>query len=462
MTGTGTLADPFVIWDVNDLQNVNLSLAAYYKLGQNIDASATVGWNLGAGFIPIGNVATPFTGNFNGQTFTITGLFINRPATGMIGLFGQISGATIFAVQGQNFNVTGASGTGALVGYVLNASNISYCFVWMATVVATSNDAGGLVGSLGAGVGLSYVRRCYAIADVTCLAPTSFVGCLIGASYANGRVSECFSGGIARGVGGVGGLTGSNQVGSLVTDSYTRAQVIGWDLGFPWITQSIGGGMGQTNTDQVSRCYSTGLVSNLDPGGWNTGGFAGQCLGGSCPLSFWDINTSGYVASACGAGRTTAQMKDIATFAGWDFVKIWAIDPLVNDGYPYLRWLNLPSINVVSPNGGEVWYTGSTHTILWTSTSPNPYGTCGTDVIIELFRGGGFDEVIIASTPIGAPGNGTYVWTINANKPDSNLYRVRVTSTTVPITDQSDNDFTIKRFVAPTIQVVTLPATEIR
>jgi len=45
MTGSGTLADPYVIWDVNDLQNMNLDLAAYYELGQDIDASVTATWN---------------------------------------------------------------------------------------------------------------------------------------------------------------------------------------------------------------------------------------------------------------------------------------------------------------------------------------------------------------------------------------------------------------------------------
>ena len=54
MTGSGTLLDPYVIYDVNDLQAMENDLAAYYELGQDIDASATVGWNGGLGFKPIG------------------------------------------------------------------------------------------------------------------------------------------------------------------------------------------------------------------------------------------------------------------------------------------------------------------------------------------------------------------------------------------------------------------------
>ncbi|MBA7667142.1 hypothetical protein ES703_75227 [subsurface metagenome] len=55
MTGSGTLLDPYVIYDVNDLQAMENDLAAYYELGQDIDASATLGWG-GLGFNPVGEV----------------------------------------------------------------------------------------------------------------------------------------------------------------------------------------------------------------------------------------------------------------------------------------------------------------------------------------------------------------------------------------------------------------------
>ena len=40
MLGAGTGADPFIIQDVNDLQNMDLNLAAFYELGNDIDALA--------------------------------------------------------------------------------------------------------------------------------------------------------------------------------------------------------------------------------------------------------------------------------------------------------------------------------------------------------------------------------------------------------------------------------------
>jgi len=60
MTGTGTLLDPYIIEDVNDLQIVTATNPqAYFELGSNIDASATIGWNAGAGFEPLGKQNGP-------------------------------------------------------------------------------------------------------------------------------------------------------------------------------------------------------------------------------------------------------------------------------------------------------------------------------------------------------------------------------------------------------------------
>ena len=77
-----------VINDVNALQAMNGDLAGNYALGSNIDASATAGWNSGAGFVPVGaGFVSPglsltyasfpdnsFHGVFDGFNHTITGL----------------------------------------------------------------------------------------------------------------------------------------------------------------------------------------------------------------------------------------------------------------------------------------------------------------------------------------------------------------------------------------------------
>ena len=68
----------YVVSDVNGLQNMNLDLAGDYTLANDIDASATSGWNGGLGFVPIGTFGSGFSGSLDGQGFTISNLFINR------------------------------------------------------------------------------------------------------------------------------------------------------------------------------------------------------------------------------------------------------------------------------------------------------------------------------------------------------------------------------------------------
>jgi len=151
MTGSGTLLDPYIILTVNDLQDMEDDLTAYYELGADIDASATSGWNAGAGFDPIGSVllATWFVGHLDGKGYTITDLFINR-ATDAIGLFGQIKlGVTIKDVHIRTCNITGGSFVGALVGYIyeptLGIITIDTC---SSTGSVTGYDyVGGLIGS---------------------------------------------------------------------------------------------------------------------------------------------------------------------------------------------------------------------------------------------------------------------------------------------------------------------------
>jgi hypothetical protein len=69
---------------------------------------------------------------------------------------------------------------------------------------------------------------------------------------------------------------------------------------------------------------------------------------GTASNSFWDIETSGQATSAGGTGKTTAEMKNIATFTGamWDIVAV-ALDHrnpahiwnIVNGvTYPFLSW----------------------------------------------------------------------------------------------------------------------------
>ncbi len=358
MTGAGTVDNPYVIWDVDDLQNMQSDLTAYYELGQDIDASATSGWNGGLGFAPIGSTSNEFTGSFDGQGHTITGLTINRPTQKWVGLFSYTYGGEIKNVGLENCSISANQFVGALAGGgdgagFLNAYSTG-------TVSAIKGSVGGLLG-------YSYapVTLCYSTCDVSSIGGTysvSEVGGLIGTvvaavteSYATGNVtatsnlnidqvggfagletsyetliSRCYATGeivvtAGGGAGAIGGFVGEDS--SYYSDCYARGDIIVAVGNLTWFYGGYAGGfIGAHYPDiYIDNCYSTGSIAVTD-GFPYVGGFAGGSWG-DITDSFWDIQTSGWVTSAGGTGLTTLEMIDDDVFlaAGWDGENIWEL-----------------------------------------------------------------------------------------------------------------------------------------
>jgi len=375
MTGSGTAADPYIIYDLNDLQDMEDDLTAYYELANDIDASATSGWNEGAGFAPIGDWRGYFTGHFDGKGFAIDQLFINRPTTRNVGLFGEIRPAGIKNVELTSCDITGKDYVGALVGdlygYAGGIITIEGCsssgsvsgesFIGglfgevckytyriqvqdchsSCTVISTESYAGGLIGRISS----SDASNCYATGAVTVVAGDVFcyAGGFVGA-VASGVISKCYAEGNVSAtsdntlsrrteVGGfVGSLGGSS---SQLSDCYARGNATASATNG---LEYAGGFLGRTWYPSISEnefcdnCFSTGI-----PTGANAGGFCGEKTEFTITNCFWDTETSGQDTSDGGTGKTTAQMKTESTFtdAGWDFTTpIWYINPTINDGYP--------------------------------------------------------------------------------------------------------------------------------
>jgi hypothetical protein len=94
-TGSGTESDPYIITNVNQLQEMNNDLDACYGLGNDIDASNTVSWNGGEGFVPIGSDTGTFSGVCDGQGHCISNLYENRYGIlNYVGLFGYTSSSS--------------------------------------------------------------------------------------------------------------------------------------------------------------------------------------------------------------------------------------------------------------------------------------------------------------------------------------------------------------------------------
>lgn len=365
--GSGTQADPYQIGSLDDLKLLSDSSVFWNKCFiqmANIDASATIGWHNGQGFIPIGNDTLRFTGSYDGGNFTISNVFINRDTTDYVGFFGYTgTPGAIQNVHMTSCSVTGRSYVGGLVGRNLyaiisncstdgdiygkdvmysrsggligvNAGTITNCYS-SANVHATGKIAGGL-----AGMHSGLMEKCYANGDVS---GEGTVGGLVGST--TGTIKESFSTGQVTGNNRTGGFAGEVGINATITDCYSMSNLI---------NQSYAGGFAgyvSGNNALVSNCYSVGSFSTTT-GYAQIGGFAGAANASAhIDSSFWDTDVSGITVSAGGTGKTTAELKDIGTIniGGWDVVcetangtkDIWAIAPDQNNGYPFLVWQGL-------------------------------------------------------------------------------------------------------------------------
>jgi len=281
MTGSGTQGNPYIIYNVTDLQNVNNDKDAWYELANDIDASATSGWNGGDGFYPLGgHSATGFEGHFDGKGYTISDLFIDRNSE-YVGLFGGIKNTA----DVKNVNLVDADITtgdknwaGGIAGW--NEGTIEACSV-TGSVTSDRDEIGGLVG------------------------------------YNKGTISKSYSEASVSGDRKCGGFVGRHNDGQI-SDCYARGSVSG--------SEDPGGFIGE-NRANVDRCYSTGYVT-----GSGKGGFVATSDGGDCDYCYWDTQTSGCSSSDGGTGKTTSQMKQQSTFSTWNFSTVWKIVQNITPG----------------------------------------------------------------------------------------------------------------------------------
>ncbi|MFP4173900.1 MAG: GLUG motif-containing protein, partial [Candidatus Hydrogenedentota bacterium] len=144
---------------IGDPDEEDYPLDGFYWLAEDIDASETADWNEGAGFDPIGDSEDGFSGIFDGNGHTITGLVIDRPEEDEVGLLGRVRFANIEDVGLEDCSVTGGDNTGALVG---NLDSGLIVDSYASGSVTGEYCVGGLVGKKTGGE----VSRSYATGDV--------------------------------------------------------------------------------------------------------------------------------------------------------------------------------------------------------------------------------------------------------------------------------------------------------
>jgi prepilin-type N-terminal cleavage/methylation domain-containing protein len=245
-----------------------------YIVMKDLDLSGYVDW------APIGkNIASPFTGTFDGNNYIISNLTINSDGDykGLFGYISETSEITNLGLENANIDVAGGNYVGGLVGYNQKGS-ITNCY---ATGEVTSNGyTGGLVGynqkgsitncyatgevrgadNTGGLVGRNYgtLTDCYTTAKVT---GNRYTGGLVGQNYSS-SITNCYATGEVTGDSYTGGLVGQNN--GTITSCYATGSVSGNN-------DRIGGLVGYTYSSSITNCYATGEVT----GGSNAGGLVG-------------------------------------------------------------------------------------------------------------------------------------------------------------------------------------------
>jgi len=417
--GDGSSAAPYQIGDVYGLQGMASSsmLAKSYSLGADINASATSAWNAGAGFVPIGNGGSKFTGSFDGLGHTISGLTINiSNSTQNVGLFGGagdttgINSSSISNLGLINSVITGKINTGALAG--VNYGTISNTYT-TGTVTGSSDKTGGLAGINHGSISKSYstasvtgltnvgglvgyntdssssISNSYTTATVT---GSSQIGGLVGNNQNGGNISNSYTAGSVSGRNFIGGLVGLNDTSSTISNAYSTSNVNG--------TGSSTGGLVGTNGAIINNSYATGSVV----GNTAVGGLIGSTSAGTVTNAFWDTQTTGQTTSAGGTGKTTSEMQQLATFtaASWNIndagnnTATWRIyegntTPLLRS---FLTPLTITATNSKIYNGlSDASLSAGSYSVVGADTSGHifntvhPYGTAAINVGTYLLNG---------------------------------------------------------------------------
>lgn len=398
ITGSGTSIDPYVLYDALDVDSIRyIGLNnKYYELANDIDLSSITEFAP----IPNDNNTGVFSLEGNGHTLyglkQTEGVYSGSQQAYSLGMFAGKTAGT-FKVNNiviDNYRIEKTSVTnistiyfsgGLLVAFLQNTEiqltnitlkNSSLRFVNNPTTFPSQSYMGLIVGrasSTGVAGKVSYIRNCLVDSDTiyysSTFVPNSghWIGGIAGVSpngsgiitfeYNASRYNYFYSrtgSTLRKNVGG--GLLGEiSSPASLFRYNYSHSNKADFGSGgapnnHPW---GFGGIFGYTGTDNIHTFHQNYAANNQCFGLNQSGGFYAEdnslnfalVIDSSynfCDItSFTEPNTVyGSVrltASQYPAPKTSAQLKDISTFIGWDFTNTWAIDSTKNSGYPYFQ-----------------------------------------------------------------------------------------------------------------------------
>ena len=238
--GTGTKEDPYIVSTATDVLNIANHLDCYFLQVGDVSFQ-------GEEHTPIGTYESPFTGNYNGNGFSIKDISFESKDTEYSGLFGYSRG-TISNVKLKNcsFNVSSNTATlycGAIAGY--NSGTISSCVVDADIKSSTKGEgisvyAGGI-----SGYSTQKLKNCLFDGEVT--STVSYIDSIAysGGIVANGSAQDCTNHG------------NISSIASVSSDAYA-------------------GGIVAITRNSIENCYNDGNIVAKNANEAYAGGISGK------------------------------------------------------------------------------------------------------------------------------------------------------------------------------------------
>ncbi|MAL16538.1 MAG: hypothetical protein CL670_09815 [Balneola sp.] len=282
--GDGTENAPYQISNAAQLDSTRYFLEDHFILTEDIDLDVAP-FNTGEGWEPIGFLgenSIRFGGSFDGNGYTISGLYINKPNSRSVGLFGYTSSASFTKVVLLNINVIGNEHVGGLVGFAdftsIDSSSID-------GAVKGNQNIGGLVGSL--------INRTSIISNSSFegeVIGNNRTGGIAGSLSSNTTLASSFATGKVDGIEYTGGLVGYTSQAIISNSNHSEGAIIGTG-------SDTGGLIGFNSRTTIIESFVTSKVTGIE----YTGGLVGRTSG-------FDEETSKIISSYA-TGEVTGQQK---------------------------------------------------------------------------------------------------------------------------------------------------------
>ena len=376
--------------------SANAVLTADIVVNKNVlKSDGTVNEGTFKEWTPIATSASPYTGIFDGQNHTISGLYFNQEDSYDVGLFGRNNGkianagildsyfygtSKVGGVCGNNYtgtitncyntgSVSGLGTLGGVSGYN-DTGNITNCYN-TGNVSGSSGFVGGVSGYNSKGT----IINSYNAGSVSGL---EYVGGVSGINY-TGSITDCYNiGSVSSSEGNVGGVNGYND-GGTITNSYNAGSVSG-------IERYVGGVSGYNSKGTITNCYNVGSVSGSGyvggVNGWNKGTitncyydstiYTGNAIGANSGTTTkiegktTEQYKTGEVAYLLSQGCSTGEGDDTVTYDG----SIWG-QTIGTDTYPNLGGAKVYKNAIYNGCEGK---PGEPVSYAYSNTEKNTYG----------------------------------------------------------------------------------------